>query len=93
MRVFAVFLSLATFGLAGCAVTHETVSGPDGRPAFVMKCSGYMRDRQDCLKEAGRLCPAGYSVVDDNSRLVGVVATGTVLLPANRDYLTISCRA
>lgn len=78
--------------LAGCAVTHQTVSGPDGRPAYVMKCSGMGRDRQDCLKEAGRLCPTGYMVVDDDRRIAGGMMIGSVLAVANREYLTVSCK-
>lgn len=78
--------------LSGCAVTHTTVSGPDGRPAFVLKCSGYMRDRQDCLAEAGRLCPTGYALVDDSSRVQGAIVSGGLIGIARRDYMTISCK-
>lgn len=90
MRILAC-LSAALL-LSGCAVTHTTITGPDGRQAFVMKCSGYMRDRGDCLAEAGKLCPQGYAVVDDSSRMAGIVATQYALIPVNRDYLTISCK-
>lgn len=82
----------AVSGLAACAVSHQVVSGPNGKPAYVMKCSGYMRDRQDCLAEAGRLCPAGYTLVDDSSRFAGAVVSGNVIIPAHRDYMTISCK-
>lgn len=78
--------------LAGCAVSVTPIKGPDGRQAYVMKCSGYMRDRQDCLVKAGELCPTGYIVVDDNSTTRGAVFTGNAVLMARRDYLTISCK-
>jgi hypothetical protein len=50
------------------------------------------RDRQDCLAEAGRLCPQGYALVDDSKRLAGVVITEYAAIPVNREYMTISCK-
>ena len=78
--------------LAGCAVPVTQVTGPDGRPAYVMKCSGYMRDRQDCLAKAGEVCPNGYALVDDSSQINGAVVSNGVVGIARRDYLTISCK-
>lgn len=78
--------------LAGCAVSVKQVSGPDGRPAYVLKCSGYMRDRQDCLIKAGELCPGGYHLVDDSSQTSGgMILPNGIIGIAHRDYLTVSC--
>jgi hypothetical protein len=92
-------LNIAIFGgfaaillLCGCAVPVRQISGPDGRVAYSLKCSGYGRDRQACLEQAGKVCPAGYVVVDDSSQLSGVVVTKFAAIPAHRDYLTISCK-
>ena len=89
---FSLYALAALVPLTACAVPHTVVSGPDGRPAYVMKCSGMGRDRQDCLAEAGKLCPAGYALVDDSSRVAGVVMTGSLAVPVSQEYLTISCK-
>ena len=78
--------------LLGCAVPVTMITGPDGHPAYSMKCSGLGRDRQACLAKAGEICPHGYNVVDDDRQLAGVVVTQYAVIPAQRDYLTISCR-
>jgi hypothetical protein len=84
-------LSLA-LPLAACAVPATQITGPDGRPAYVLKCSGMGRDRQDCLVKAGELCPSGYNVVDDNSSTHGAVVVNNAVILAHREYLTISCK-
>ena len=89
LRIILVGFCLA---LVGCAVPATPVTGPDGHQAYVLKCSGYMRDRQDCLIKAGQLCPTGYSVVDDNSSTNGAIVTGSTVIIAKREYLTISCK-
>lgn len=83
---------LATILLASCAVPVTQISGPNGQPAFVLKCSGYGRDRQDCLAKAGEICPAGYAVVDDNSQVNGAVVTRYNVIVAHKEYMTISCK-
>lgn len=79
-------------GLAGCAVGVTQINGPDGRAALVMKCSGYGVTRQDCLVEAGKRCPGGWTIIDSSSRLAGFVMAGNVAIPASEDYLTVSCK-
>jgi hypothetical protein len=81
-----------SIALSGCAVPVTKINGPDGRPAYSLKCSGMGRDRQDCLVQAGKICPQGYVVVDDSSRVNGVLVTKYAVIPASRDYLTISCK-
>ena len=90
MRIL--LLAGAALLLAGCAVGVTPITGPDGKQAYVMKCSGYMRDRQDCLAKAGDLCPHGYAVVDDSSQTSGAMLIGSTVAVAHRDYLTISCK-
>lgn len=87
-------LAIVAIGLMGCAapVSVTPITGPDGRTAYTMKCSGFGRDRQDCLVEAGKLCPAGYVVVDDNRSIGGAVVTDGAVILAKREYLTISCK-
>lgn len=83
---------LGLFALGGCAVSAKQITGPDGRAAYVMKCSGYGRDRASCLAKAGEICPAGYAVVDDSSSTSGAMLIGNTVAVAHRDYLTISCK-
>lgn len=52
--------------LGGCAVSPEQFSGPTGKAAYTMACSGMMRTVADCYREASRLCPAGYTVVAES---------------------------
>jgi hypothetical protein len=61
--------------------------GPDGRQAYVMRCSGMGRSLADCYQKAGELCPAGYDVVGGQS---GSVGAGTVI--ALRTDLVVQCR-
>jgi hypothetical protein len=77
--------------LAGCAVSTTQNVGADGRPEYVLNCSGVMREREDCLAKAGATCTQGYAVMDDQTQPEGIkVGTAAV---ANRDHLTISCRS
>ncbi len=80
--------------LAGCAagVSVQTVKGPNGKDAYVMKCSGFGRDHSDCMQKAGDLCPAGYNIVDDSSQFGGAMVTGHTVLAANKEYMTVSCK-
>ena len=81
-------------GVSGCAapVPVTPITGPDGRTAYSMKCSGFGRDRQDCLVQAGKLCPAGYVVVDDSSSTGGAIVTDGAVILAKREYLSLSCK-
>ncbi len=88
-------IGAAVIALAGCAapVSVSNIVGPDGRTAYVMKCSGMGRDRSSCLARAGELCPTGYTVVDDDSKTGGALVTGNMMMIARRDYLTVSCKS
>ena len=81
-------------GLSGCAapVSVTPITGPDGRTAYSMKCSGFGRDHQDCLVQAGKQCPSGYVVIDDNRSTNGALVTDGAVILAKREYMTISCK-
>jgi hypothetical protein len=87
--IFALCLAAST---TACAVPAKQVSGPDGRTAYSLKCSGMGRTKEDCYQKAGEICPNGYNVADDSSRLAGVYVTQYAAIPINQDYLLISCR-
>lgn len=40
------------------------MTGPNGRPAYFIACSGMGRTLAACYDTAGRLCPDGYTLVD-----------------------------
>jgi len=56
--LFALFL-----GAAGCApmVNVRPATAADGLPATLIECR---LDESHCLKEAQRVCPGGYYVLD-----------------------------
>ena len=53
---------LAIF-LAGCAIEPVKFSGPNGRAAYAMTCSGPGRTIEACYQKAGDMCPSGYDIV------------------------------
>ena len=56
------FFSLACLvGLAGCA--PQLVMGPDGYPAYYIRCHGHRPDR--CYAKAQRTCPYGYQMLQE----------------------------
>jgi hypothetical protein len=54
---------LASLLLAGCAGASE-IRGPQGRPAYLIECPGVAAAMGACFREANRLCPSGYAVLD-----------------------------
>lgn len=54
------FLALAFLaGFAGCGA--QLVMGPDGYPAYYIRCHGYQQER--CYLKAERTCPYGYQML------------------------------
>ncbi len=78
--------------LASCAsITPQELRGPNGKPAYAMKCSGLGRTLEDCYKKAGEICPNGYTIVDRASSVIGVPSNGgTIMAPQNS--LVIECK-
>lgn len=46
--------------LAGCGA--QMVMGPDGYPAYYIRCHGHRPDR--CYAKAQRTCPYGYQMLE-----------------------------
>ena len=60
-------------GLAACAgIDPKPVTGPHGRPAYGMKCTGLGRSMEGCHATAAELCPEGYVVFSQMSETVVV---------------------
>ena len=56
----ALFLLAFLTGVAGCGA--QMVMGPDGYPAYYIRCHGHRPDR--CYAKAQRTCPYGYHMVE-----------------------------
>lgn len=89
MRLLTVVLLLL---LASCAsVQPREFRGPNGRPAYSMRCSGMGRTLDDCYQKVGELCPGGYDIVDRASSIVAVPVSGGVMA-APQHNLAIECK-
>lgn len=44
--------------------SHEEIVAPDGRPAFLVKCSS----QGDCYSHASEVCPSGYEKLDEGGQ-------------------------
>lgn len=74
--------------LAGCATVEPVpFTGPNGKQAYSMRCSGMGRTLDACYQKAGQVCPNGYAIVD---RRAGVIASGGVAAPDYR--LAVECK-
>jgi hypothetical protein len=77
MRTFLMGLALASMG----CVTARPVIGPDGTRHVAIKCG---TNGVGCYERAGRACPAGYEVVDQQGGIVattsGAASTNTMLI-------------
>lgn len=83
---------LAVLLTAACAsIEPVPFSGPSGKQAYSMRCSGMGRTLDACYRKAGEICPAGYNIVDQRTGTVGVPAQRGML--AAPDYrLAVECR-
>lgn len=87
-----ILLTSVCLGLSACAsITPVRISGPNGRAAYTMKCSGMGRTIEACYQKAGEVCPAGWTVVDRSTGTVGMPVNGGFML-APRYSLTIECK-
>jgi hypothetical protein len=78
--------------LLSCAsIDPREFSGPNGRTAYYMKCSGMGRTMDACYKKAGELCPSGYSIIERGSDLAAVPANGGTMAVARRS-LAVECK-
>jgi hypothetical protein len=57
--------------LCSCGATSEQIRGPDGHLWWSISCR---RSQENCLEEAGDLCPKGYVVADSSGGITGAVA-------------------
>jgi hypothetical protein len=92
----AIALTIAA-GLTACSVNPKPFTGPTGGQGYSMQCSGMGRDWEDCLTEAGRLCPQGYAIVHQGSSTSAVVgsapaSTGLMMVPVQKQTMAVECK-
>jgi hypothetical protein len=86
MRALGVLLICVL--VQGCAgIEPRSVTGPSGKQAYTMQCSGLGRTLDACYQKAGELCPKGYNIVD---RPAGVVLVED--MATTRYGLVIECK-
>lgn len=87
----AVFLLLLPLLAACTGINPKPVTGPHGRPAYQMKCSGLGRTLEACHAKADELCPDGYTVIAQMSETVVVPLMDGSKLSVPERRLRIEC--
>ncbi len=62
MRALTSLFAIVAIMCAGCAATSTPLEGPNKKPGHYVRCGSALLDA--CYREAARVCPSGYSVVD-----------------------------
>lgn len=94
MKKMAVLLGLCA--LTACTTSRQ-ITLPDGSQGKMVQCNGTLNDMASCQIEAGKACPAGYTVIDGNERR-GIAsmpngAGGINQIATESRSLLIKCRA
>jgi hypothetical protein len=81
-------LIASMLGAAGCAATAttRTVNAPDGQPASSIECR---QSESHCTREARRVCPGGYNVLDAKATVMMMDGVGSSRYEAR---MLIRCR-
>ena len=68
-------------------------TGPNGRTAYNMRCSGFGRTMDMCYRKSSEICPNGYQVIDISSGTFAIPnpSTGGVIIGNRRD-MAIECK-
>lgn len=56
-------VAMVLLGVALVVPHHEQVVAPDGKPAWLVTCSG----PGGCISESSELCPGGYQVISQTA--------------------------
>ncbi len=90
MTRIAIAVACAT--VAACAsIDPKSFSGPNGKPAYSMRCSGMGRTLDACYQKAGEVCPNGYNIIDRSSGTIDV-PTSSGMLIAPKESLAVECK-
>ena len=90
MTLARLSIGVLLISVAACSVNPTQFIGPNGKAAYSMKCSGMGRDWSDCYVEAGKLCPAGYKIIDQATGTIAVPYQGSIIV-APKQTLVVEC--
>lgn len=80
--------------LQGCAISKQ-ITGPDGKAALTIDCSGWAMTWGACLEEAGKLCgSSGYNLVlahNESGQITNFGQFGLMSTPAMQRVMVIKC--
>jgi len=76
--------------LASCAVNFTQVQGADGKPQYVLRCTGLTSHAGACNRLARQLCRRGYHFVNDTAPAYSSPARPQPPY-GQRDYWRIEC--
>ncbi|HTP78304.1 MAG TPA: hypothetical protein VMJ73_15170 [Rhizomicrobium sp.] len=79
--------------VASCSVPFTQIEGADGRPEYVMKCSGLVDDMRGCARLARELCPRGYHLVGSGYTAYGAVPRQSNVPTDQSGYVHVACNA
>lgn len=65
-------LALIALAIASCGARHRQIMGPDGTPHYSITCR---RSIENCYREAERVCPGGYSIVNAGGGTSGAIVS------------------
>jgi len=79
--------------LSGCAAIEPVAfSGPNGKSAYSMRCSGMGRTVDMCYQKAGELCPKGYLIIEKSNEIVGMTNSYGNVMMIPKNSLAIECK-
>jgi len=86
----AAVLALAAAIVIGCANNKPVqFSGPNGRQAYSMSCSG-RGGWGECYQQLGKLCPGGYDIIQTTSEPTAMAVNGQMMMGA-RSSIAAEC--
>jgi hypothetical protein len=88
-RLIAVFSAAI---LSGC-VSARPIILPDGTRGQIIRCGGTARDMGSCYEKAGKICPTGYNIEQQNeSNGIFVNPVSGMAFPTVNRSLIIQCK-
>ena len=89
---------LAPLILSGCMrAFYSQVVLPSGSKGYSLNCSGTLKTWAQCYEEAGKLCPYGYKIVEQEGQkpgtMVGANPSALFATPIVDRTMLVQCKA
>jgi hypothetical protein len=89
LMLFVIFQFLSAAILT--SASPETITGPNGKTAYTLSCSGTGKEWDDCYQEAETLCPDGYNIIKRSTGVYAAPVNGkSTLAPSKK--LVVECK-